>query len=331
MYNYKIAAYITAYEDTAAVERCIAAIQAQTYPVDVIFIIDNSRQNPLNSTLELPEISFEKIDSENININQTHNQTNIIIESHPENIGIAGGLERGIDWTTQKKYDFVWTFDQDSEPAPDALQILLDKYTQISALGEKIGIIAPLPIDVDSKQELHGALFQEYQRVLPADYLSAPEYYRCDIVITSGSLVNIEASKHVQIPSSELFIDAVDWLYCMNFRRQGYEIYVVKTAKMLHHLGVPRWVKSPIRKRDILIYKYSPLRFYYMHRNHTFAETRLAIGKKNKLKSIRRRLQTLRESMVNLLLYESQEKWLKIWACGRGTWEGLWGKLGKSW
>ena len=42
-YNYKVAAYITAYEDIEALHKTIAAIQKQSYPILKIFIVDNSK------------------------------------------------------------------------------------------------------------------------------------------------------------------------------------------------------------------------------------------------------------------------------------------------
>jgi rhamnosyltransferase len=304
---YKVAAYITAYEDSEAVHRCINAIKQQSYPIETIFIVDNSRKNPI-----------------------VVSQENIIIEYHPENIGIAGGLEKGVNWAISQGYDFLWTFDQDSEPKADVLEKLINKYQQLIEEGSSIGIIAPLPVDVDSGLELHGAIFQEYKRVLPPGYEWAPEHYECDIVITSGSLVNLAAAKNVELPTKDLFIDGIDWLYCMNFRQKGYSVVVLKTAIMQHHLGSSQWYESPIRRRKILVYQYSPLRYYYMCRNHTFAETRLA--NKSKLHKVAvRRLQAMGEFINHLLLYESDLKFTKIWACLRGTIDGFQGNLGKTW
>ena len=63
---YKVAAYITAYEDKEALAQTITAIQKQVYVISEIFIIDNSQTA----------------------IIETQKYQNIIVESHPENIGV---------------------------------------------------------------------------------------------------------------------------------------------------------------------------------------------------------------------------------------------------
>jgi rhamnosyltransferase len=82
---HKIAAYITAYNDIEATKKCIEAIQEQSYPIEEIFIIDNSKI-PVNILLS--------------------QKANIIIENYPDNIGVAGGLDIAIKWALDNNYDF---------------------------------------------------------------------------------------------------------------------------------------------------------------------------------------------------------------------------------
>lgn len=220
---YKVIAYITVYQDLVAVEKCLSCLNQQTYPIEKIFILDNS---PIS--LNSPLFKSEKI----------------IIDTHPENIGIAEGLIIGIDCAIKNGYDFLWTFDQDSEPSSDTLEILLSYYEKLNNNESPIGIIAPLSIDIQSNQELEGAMFAQYKFVPASIYQNRnlrefyhKEFYECDIVITSGSLVNLEAAKNVELPNKDLFIDAVDWDYCMKFRNKGYSVIVVTQAIMNHNFG----------------------------------------------------------------------------------------------
>ena len=308
---YKVAAYMTAYQEIEAVDRCIGAIERQSYPIKEIFIVDNS-----SNDLELQ-----------------HKYTNVTVDRHPENVGVAGGLNIAIRWAIEKGYDFLWLFDQDSEPGVDVLEKLLLKYQELSSRGEKLGIITPQIIDINTQQEFPGYVFSEYQLVPKPGYYELKDFYDCDAVITSGSLVNISAAKCVELPKSEYFLDAVDYSYCMNFRKEGYKIIVVKDAMMKHRIG--KYSKVKVRKRkgdgeEVTTFICSPSRYYYACRNHTYFETRAA-GRKMLYPALKHRLKFSKMMIERIISYEPDLVVPKIWACVIGTFDGLRGKLGKTW
>lgn len=306
---YKVAAYMTAYQEIEAVDKCIRAIESQTYPIQEIFIVDNSSRD-----LELQ-----------------HKYKNVIVDYHPENIGVAGGLNIAVRWAIEKGYDFLWLFDQDSEPGADVLEKLLLKYQELSDRNVKIGIIAPTIFEVNTQHEFPGYIFCDYQFLPKPGYLEIQDFYQCDGVITSGSLVNISAAKCVELPKSEFFLDAVDYSYCMNFRKKGYEIVVVKTTIMKHRIG--KYSKVKVRTQadgEVVTFLCSPSRYYYACRNHTYFETRAA-GRKMLYQAVKHRLEFSQMMIERIKLYEPDLVAPKIWACVIGTFDGLRGKLGKTW
>jgi len=302
--NYKIAGYITAYQEKQALQNCLEGIKKQSYPVQEIFIVDNSQEQLIPSTEQ------------------------IIVDFHPENIGISGGLKIAVNWAKEKGYDFLWTFDQDSDPLPDTLEKLIIYYDKLTLQGLKIGVIGPLPIDRSTGQKLYGINFQKYKFV-PFDDENI-DFYSCDAIITSGCLVSMEAAKNVELPREGLFIDSVDWDYCLNFKKQGYEVILVNKAILNHRFGGSYKVPSIIKRPTITIYNYSPLRYYYMCRNHTFIETRLAKQNKQLFLSIIYRILGFSRYVAKIVLYEDN-KIPKTWACVQGTYHGFIGKLGKTW
>ena len=306
---YKVCAYITSYNDLEAVNNCIFALGQQTYPIEKIHIIDNSSQ----------PITLEK------------EENKITIDHHPENIGISGGLKIGIKKAIAEGYDFLWTFDQDSQPLPDVLEKLLNNYDNFTKSGQQIGIIAPLPIDDITGQVWHGIVFDKYKFIETNDSKNQLNTYECDAVITSGSLVSLSAAKKVDLPEEGFFIVAVDWDYCLKFLDKNYKIYVVKDAIIKHRFGNSRPDKAIFRKREVMIYNYSALRYYYMCRNHTFIETRLASLNGNLARSVLRRFKFLAIILIKIIFYERSQTLLKIWACLKGTYDGFRGKLGKTW
>ncbi|WP_250125039.1 glycosyltransferase family 2 protein [Chroococcidiopsis sp. CCMEE 29] len=307
---YRVAAYITAYQDLEALDKCITAIERQSYPVQEIFIVDNS-------------------------ITELFSQTrykNTVVEFHPENIGVAGGLKIGICWAIEKGYDFLWLFDQDSEPCYDILENLLFKHQELSKTEAKVGVIAPVIFDINTNQEIPGCVFKNYKFVPIASHRERQDFYRCDGVITSGSLVDLSIAKDVELPREDFFLDAVDYAYCMNFRKKGYEIVVVKNTMMKHRLANYSKVKVRLIKdiKEVITFICSPSRYYYACRNHTFFETRTS-PKRILYRTFIYRLKFLIRMIERIVHYEPDLVLLKIWACILGTFDGFRGKLGKTW
>jgi rhamnosyltransferase len=307
---YRVAAYITAYNDLDAVQKCITAIQCQTYPVEKIYIIDNSKE-PINSMIE--------------------DHQGLIFDHHPENIGVAQGLNIGMAWAIQENYDFLWTFDQDSEPNTEALALLISAYSTLLQSKVDVGILACLPIDQRTEFQLHGLIFDKYKfTMIDQSYLN-DDYYECDIVITSGSLMVIDALKNIPIINSLLFIDAVDWDLCLKLRSAGYKIYIHQKSILKHCYGNSHQIDIPFLKKTIIINCYSPLRYYYISRNQTFITTRYVPSSSSLLLTILYYILSLLKKSIKILLFDRHELFTKLYAVTLGTIHGFLGNLENPW
>lgn len=299
----KIAAYITAYEDPDAVQKCLAGIEQQSYPVAAIIIVDNSAQHPLSSSTLATTLP-------------------LIIHAYPNNIGVAGGLRVGLAWAIEKEYDFLWTFDQDSVPAVDCLEQLVKTYTAYHQEDYPLGMVAPTVIDRLTQNQITGANFEKYQFVgyQPNQTTTA---YECDAPITSGALVSLKAAQCVfsHSPIASLFIDGVDWEYGMSLKEKGYHHLIVPQAELDHCFGKPlimQWIGKPK-----WLYFYSSQRYYYIFRNYTYLTLHYAQGKYY-LCALKQRLQSLLKTSLVIFLFDpSVQKGRKIGALWRGTWAGL--------
>ena len=301
---YKVGAYITAYLDNVALNKCLQRIIQQSYQVEAIFIVDNS-----------PTPIIQR-------------QDNLVFVNHqPSNVGVGKGLEMAVNWSLQEGYDFLWTFEQDSFPKKDCLEILLKIYQKLSNDEYKIGIIAPTPIDIRNNRIIQGATFKE-DTFLGCTPKSQEYPYECDAPITSGSLISLTAAKTISPPRSDLFIDGIDIDYGMRLRQKGFHNLIVPQAIMYHSFGNPRQVK--FLQRELTIHNYSALRHYYICRNHTYLETRYAQGW-YRLTSSLRRIKYAVYTIVKIIFYENESQSNKIWACLLGTYHGFIGKLGKLW
>lgn len=311
-----VLAYITAFEDISAVKRCLQSLADQSFPVAKILIVDNSPNRPILPT-DYQDVCAEITEK-------------IIIQYHPENIGVGGGLEIAFNFGKQEKYDFIWTFDQDSIPSPDCLQILIEKYHHISQTNFPIGIIAPTAIDKRTNSIIEAATFQKYRFL--GQHHQDVDFYECDAPITSGSLIPLSVIQSISPQLTNLFIDGVDFELGMQIKQQGFHNIIITSAKMYHLFGIPTQVSFLGQEKTIHLY--SPLRHYYICRNHTFLELKYVNQSVNKWLVIAVylwRIKLTLSMIVKIYLYHPEDRYSKIQACFLGTYHGLIGKLGKNW
>jgi rhamnosyltransferase len=301
----RIAAYITAYEDRAAIETCVTNILHQSLAVEHILVVDNS-QKPVVRGNDFAKVS---------------------VFHHPENVGVGGGLCLGLQWAIATGYDLLWMFDQDSIPAADCLEKLLQVYQEYQKF-HSIGIVAPTAVDPRNNTIIEGAYFDR-DRFLPRHPPNSSLPYPCDAPITSGSLLNLQAASKISPPNADLFIDGVDMDYGWRLVQAGYRNFIVPQAILTHSFGNP--IHRKLANCDIFLQKYPPLRHYYICRNHTYLAKHYAPGIWLSFLAILRRCKYALHTIILLWLFESDRKYLSIWACFVGTWHGIRGKLGKIW
>lgn len=302
----KVAAYITCYQDQESANRCIQAIGAQSVQVKAIYIVDNSNQPLL-----------------------LNNKNGLLLIHHyPDNIGIIGGMVQAIEWAIAEGYDFLWTFDQDSVPSENCLEILIATYNEVTQRNNyKVGIVAPTPSDPRTGKIIEGAVFCG-DRFRGIKHNNDVDFYECDSPITSGSLISLASTQDVPPPSIDLFIDGIDLDYGFRLRKKGFRNLIASKATMHHNYGNPIIVKFMYKFRQVQ--QYTALRHYYICRNHTYLEMQFSQGY-YRFTSLIQRLKYMFINILWITLYDSSDKQSKIWACLLGTYHGLLGKLGKTW
>ncbi|MGA1603372.1 MAG: glycosyltransferase family 2 protein [Prochlorothrix sp.] len=299
-----IAAYITAYQDTIALNACIHSLQTQTL-LSAIYILDNSPQ-----PLPLPP-----------------SQIPLIHNPQPQNIGIGHGLTLAITWALQERYQFLWLFDQDSQATPHCLTRLLQVYTHLQTQDIQPGILAPTPLTGTPPEPVLAAHHDRYRFIGQAHQPDRP-YYPCIAPITSGSLLNLAAAQSIDPPNRDLFIDGVDIDYGMRLHQAGYPNYLVPSAILQHSFGTPH--KIIWSGQTKILQNYSALRHYYICRNHTYLDCKYAVGYWNII-AILFRFKYLSATLFWMIFVLPDRSWLKIWACLKGTYDGFRGRLGKTW
>jgi len=304
-----VMACVTLYGDDAGFERLVAALARQAVRVESLFVIDNGP----HSLISAESLSVLKCA-------MGAGCPPIFIAHHPENLGVAGALVRSLERARDERFSHLWCFDQDSEPEPECLAALLGEL----ASDPGAGIACCLPMVAPDAVRLDGLDFSAFRFIRRPRHSS--ETYECDASITSGTLIALERLEGVPLVTPELFIDGVDHDMGLRVRAAGKRVLVVPQAPMKHALGETVVVRSSILRRPLRLAHYSPLRLYFLCRNHTWVELRAARGLW-KVVCAAWRLKYMIWQM-HMTVYEGERTVEKMKACVLGTWHGFRGRLG---
>jgi len=158
------------------------------------------------------------------------------------NAGVASALNVGARKAISSGADWLLTMDQDSSFNGCSFNYLLDGLNVLEETGAKVGVVSPA----------HKEIYES-------------GYADKTVVMTSGNLVNLRAYEHIGGFEEKLFIDAVDYDFCLRLIIQGYKVLQVNQAVLTHALGDPKIIK--LLGRLVTVHSHSPLRRYYMTRN----------------------------------------------------------------
>jgi GT2 family glycosyltransferase len=226
------------------------ALLHQTRPLNEIIVIDNASTDGTVDALRrcYPQVTLLPLHT---------------------NTGVGAAYASSLTYAVGRKHDWIWLFDQDSVPAPTALQELLNALTSICEGGNEIGVLASLPVDPGSGTEHIGLLWRDRLLPIPAESAREPIFF-ADSVISSGSLIRREVIERVGLPRKDFFIDFVDHEYNLRIRKVGYRIAMVRASVLYHRLGevyrVRNFPLGSFRTRS----RQPTWRHYFMSRNEAF-------------------------------------------------------------
>lgn len=218
-------------------------------------VLYNPEENRLKENINaiLPQVSrLFLIDNASYNIKKIEeawgNNCNIQIIKNTTNEGIARALNQMCDAAISQKYKWILTLDQDSV-CPNNLIKLFIPYTSQPA----IGIICP-----HFRLNLKG--YQQKTEHFDKDY----DFIK--YCITSASLTNLVAWNESGKFDDKMFIDCVDYDFCIKLRLAKFNILRINHAVISHEVGRAKVIPMFFKKK-IIVYNHSTLRNYYMVRN----------------------------------------------------------------
>lgn len=162
---------------------------------------------------------------------------------NPENRGIASALQQGLMYAYDNGYRLLLTLDQDSRVCEGSLAEM------IRVLNENNAIASVGP-----------AYSPESRATMQAN----PEIVK--YLITSGNLTKVNEAVCCGGFDEGLFIDSVDFDFSLRLQENGYLVAKAPGAYLQHSIGEtysPKGLFSFVK-----LEMHSPLRFYYIFRNH---------------------------------------------------------------
>lgn len=167
----------------------------------------------------------------------------IEIMANQQNIGL-GAAYNFVFKKHFSDFDYFVTFDQDTFLDQDVIPRLLPLFD----VSEKAGIVGP--------------------SFIKSNFKTGIDYSFVDSLIQSCSVFPKKVLETVGCFNEKLFIDSVDFEYCLRVQLGGYKIIRSNSVFIAHSLGVAK-------KRYGLSYiEHSSLRNYYMARNHRYLTRR---------------------------------------------------------
>ena len=223
-----------------------------------------------------------------------------------QNLGIALALNLGVKYASDAGYDWVCTFDQDSQICDGFISKMLEAY-QRAPHPERVALLAPSYVDRESGVEMR------LKRACNGQILTT---------MTSGSMVPLTTIRKLGFFDESLYMDAVDIEFCLRARREGMLI-LQSPAVLLHSLGATSYHRLFGLRFGVT--NHAANRRYYMTRNRL----RLLMRYATDWPWTWRESRTMLLDAAKIVLAEDN-KWRKFRAIAAGIADACRGKLGKQ-
>lgn len=203
--------------------------------VDILVVVDNSTTH--NTHL------IEKLQSK---------LTNMVYINNNANLGIATALNIGCDKALEEGCDWILTMDQDSK------FINFTHYKKCLTNLKNSDDVALLCANTNWSQDK-----------------GIPQNPTCEneerfSAITSANFLNLKLFEKVGRFEDKLFIDLVDYDYCIKAQIQKLKILYYKDALVAHSLGAVFQRKNIITGKIRNKVEHNPQRVYYFARNYLY-------------------------------------------------------------
>jgi rhamnosyltransferase len=234
-----------------------------------------------------------------------------------ENLGLGVAYNRIAETARAAGAQLLMILDQDSSPPLGMVAQLRNTYELLRARGERPAVIGPLAVSADHEQFKPPRIFRhrtvrQWGSAWPATF-----------VISSGSLLDLDALPEVGAFREDFFIDAIDIEWCFRAWSRGYTCWIDNSVLMPHRLGQGT-IRIPFLGMHLA--RQPPSRLYTYVRNQT-AMLRLSHIR------LSWRLRIVPYLVFQGMVYFAAcrgARWRTAYAFTSGLADGLWLRLGDA-
>lgn len=198
------------------------------------------------------------------------------------NKGIGEALNHGFRLAAAAGFDYVTTFDQDSEPTVGQIAALIKAIEELESTGRKAAAVGPCIVDVRAAMRFeHPFMRRRIGWPTAARCTVGCKYIETDFLITSGSVILMAAYIGVGQYDPDLFVDYTDMEWCFRALTRGYRLFGICSVTMSHELSTGLTATA----LGLTVLGYSPIRRYYYARNAVLlcGRSHVAVGWKARL------------------------------------------------
>ena len=249
-------------------------IKSYLKPLNKLYVIDNS---------EIPN-----------NNEEMFKDPKIKYVSNGGNKGIANALNVACKMAIEDKADWVLTMDQDSSFKNGAFEKMI---TFLEELKRNKIMQETLGTSIDNLAVL-SALQRTGMNI--DDKLEGIDFPL--VVMTSGNLINMDIYQKIGGFKDWLFIDAVDFEYCLNAKKHRYKVIQMNTVELNHNLG--KIEKKKFLNKKTYITNHNAIRRYYITRNRHYLYD---MYKKDFDEYCRLEVRMTKKELIKILLFEKDK------------------------
>jgi hypothetical protein len=224
----------------------------QSYPIHVIILNWNLPEDTINCVRSVDasvgfapnEVQIVIVDNGSTDDSVARFRAefgdNIHIISTGRNLGFAGGMNAGIEWSISQGAVLMMLLNNDTIVHPQMLSLLV----QASTRYPKAGVLGPVIYYWDKPDHIWRFADKEYGWLPIPIKMSAKQLtkakgqpFKVDYVTGCGMLIRSSVIETVGGFNDQFFMYFEDADFCQRVRDSGYEIYCVPTATMWHKVS----------------------------------------------------------------------------------------------
>lgn len=235
-----IFALVVTFNRSAHLVKCLEALSRQTTPIAKIVVVDNASTDGTEALMAGILVKNGGIEYLRL----------------PTNTGGSGGFFKGMEYLSERDFDFAWIMDDDVAAEEDCLETLLKHCSEYDILqpvrryyDNSFVVSEPLSMNLTNP-------FLPLKRGIITNPDTLDEVTEIAAVPFEGPLISKAALKETGLPEYGYFIIADDTEYSIRLSSQGFRMGLVKNAVLRRQI-------VPLRGERNLTWK-----FVHHLRNH---------------------------------------------------------------